>query len=664
MKSIKAKMLVFIECMVIIIILGLGIISLILSSNALTNNTDKIMPAVAKQGANIVASRIKEQLSIIEIIASSSSLTNTKNTISEKISSLKYYSEKYKYNTMGIVDLNGNATYTNSDPKNISDREFFQKAVKGEVNVSDTLVSKLDGSIVIVYASPIKVNGKVTSVLIGVRDGNDISFITDEITFGKTGKSFMITKDGTKVAHYNKNLVLKMDNDLENVKKDAKLKDLVTLEKRMINRENGSGSYSYNGKSKYLAFSPVFGTNWSLAVVVELSEIQSQTNILIKYMLIFALLFLALSSAIVYAISNSIGKNIKIAANYITTMAAGDFSKPILETHLKFKDEIGIMIKSINTMQESIKSMVKSIVDTSTRIDEDSQNLSAVSEQMSASSSSVALAVQEVTKGASTQAGDLVRITETLNNFSDNLDKITDDIADIGVNSQDIMNLADESNNNMQNLSKSVNDMTTAFKGFEAAIINSSKNIGKIHEITDLINSISEQTNLLALNAAIEAARAGEAGKGFTVVADEIRKLAEQSKDSANSISNLVTTIYTENDSMTSTSKLVSSGFNNQTEVVSNAIASFNYIIEAINNILPKIKSVDHAIADVNKQKSDIIIKVESAASIAEETSAATEEISASSEEMSSSSQEVANSSNSLAQMTKEMMNEVNKFKL
>jgi len=140
--------------------------------------------------------------------------------------------------------------------------------------------------------------------------------------------------------------------------------------------------------------------------------------------------------------------------------------------------------------------------------------------------------------------------------------------------------------------------------------------------------------------------------------------LAEQSKESATSISELIGSIYEENEIMITTSKVVSEDFTNQNIVITETLASFNSIAKAIDEVIPKIENITTATLTINSQKSDIINRVESTAAVAEETSAATEEISASSQEMNGAAQEVAQSARNLETRTKDMMTEVNKFKL
>lgn len=664
MKSIKTKLMLLTTGLISVIVVGMISLAITVASNSLQNTAESTMSAMVNQGAKVVESRVNWQLAVLETIAADDFLTDNKLSTNDKLKRLSTAIEKNGYIKMGISDLNGKIVFNNGTTTDIKQRDYYQKALEGQSYASDPLMSQTEGKIVVVYATPIVQSGKVVGVLTATKDGDEISNIVNDITFGQTGKAFMLNSAGVKIAHYNNELVTNMDNDLENVKNNGELVQLVELENKMINGESGTGMYKYDGKEKLLTFAPVASTSWSLAVTVEKSEVLSEVRNLVISGISLAIVFLIIAFVTMYFISNSIVKRIKLAIAYIIPISNGDFSNPIAEKHLKIKDEVGQMINALNTMQQSVKDMLSVIIDNSIKIDEDAQSLSAVSQQMSASSNVMANSIQEVALGTSSQSDSLASITESLSLFSNNIEHIATEIKAVDSSAKDIKTLSQSSNQNIKELAKSVKNTNESFGKFENGITNLGENINKINDITNLINQLSEQTNLLALNAAIEAARAGEAGKGFAVVADEIRRLAEQSKESSVTISALINEINVESSVMIDTSKNVSKEFAEQTEVISGTLDSFGHIVSAVEDIIPKIDTVNISVYNSNNEKNDIMSKVENISAISEETTASSEEISASTEEIAKSSEDVANSAVNLGSRIKDMMQEVSKFKL
>lgn len=362
-----------------------------------------------------------------------------------------------------------------------------------------------------------------------------------------------------------------------------------------------------------------------------------------------------------FIFSNTINKNIRRILETLKSVSSGDLSK---ECSVNSKDEIKDIAADINEMTSSMRGLIREMKNKSEQLYNSSILLASVSTEMSTSSESVAAAIQDVAKGTSSQAEDLSDISSILSDFGKELDNIVDSIQEIDKNSNSISGMAVESNNNMKSLIYSVQEMKNSFESFKLKILNLGENINQINEITAVINSVANQTNLLALNAAIEAARAGEAGRGFSVVADEIRKLAEQSRTSSENISTLIGSISRETSVMVDSTGTISSKLNNQLDSINRAVDSFKKITTSVEEIVPQIRSVSSTSKGINNEKDLILEKIEAASSVSQEVSASSEEIAASSEEMSASSQEVARTANELSSMTTEMLSQANKFKL
>ncbi|WP_251861479.1 methyl-accepting chemotaxis protein [Clostridium sp. Marseille-Q2269] len=622
------------------------------------------LPETAKQASSAIENVINGNLQVLELLSQNEKLSNARVPMKEKLSILSQEAKRSKHTKMTISDAKGNSENTLGQKQNLTDREYFKQAIAGKSNVSDPIINKSDGSIIVIYSVPIKKDGKIVGVLTASRDGNEISNYTNSIKFGKTGQAFMINKNGTTIAHNNKDLVLKQDNNFENIKKDSELSSLVDIEKKMVLAESGAGDYSYKGKDKYIGYAPVKSTGWSIGIVINTDEILSELNALKIGIGVTTVVFILIGGVIVFLLSKTITKPISASMNHLQVISEGNLTEEIEKELLDRKDELGKMAKAIDVMRKTMGYIVKDIKISSSNINDQADNLASVSDEMESSSKNIYIATNDAAKGTEHQAQELVDITNILQEFNLKLDNMVKVIKNVDSSTNDIKTMADSSNTYMENVIKSVENVNTAFKELIAKIQGVGENINKINAITDLINNISEQTNLLALNAAIEAARAGEVGKGFSVVADEIRKLAEQSKESSINISNLISEISKDTNAMVNTTDIMKEELENQGKEIYTAMKSFETITEAVDNIAPKMVAATNSIEDLNSNKEIIITKIETSSSVAEEVSASAEEIAASTEEMNKPSGNLAKSLQLLNDMSKNMMGNVNKFKV
>lgn len=391
------------------------------------------------------------------------------------------------------------------------------------------------------------------------------------------------------------------------------------------------------------------------------TESQNIFNSTVKFFVLIIALAVIIFSLIAYLIMNFIKTSSANMIKNLKILSTGDFS---IKLDSEGTNEFSLMNKELSNTITDVSNMINTIKNTSITINERAENLSSVSYEMASSSENVTNAITDVSKGATTESEDLMEMTGVLNNFGTKIDDIVNSISNIKDGSMQIEFMAKDSNTNLQSLMNSINDLNKSFNEVLQKVTSFDTNINKINEITTIINSIANQTNLLALNASIEAARAGEHGKGFSVVAEEIRKLAEQSKESSENISNIISNTSKDKDVMLETTNTMKEELVKQISVVDVSIKSFKNILEAVTNSIPKIDSVSNSSLDINENKNLILQKIEQLSAISEEVSASAEEIVASSEEMYSSTEEVSATSESLSEITKEMMEAIDKFKL
>ncbi|MCY6369313.1 methyl-accepting chemotaxis protein [Clostridium ganghwense] len=416
---------------------------------------------------------------------------------------------------------------------------------------------------------------------------------------------------------------------------------------------------------KYAPIKDKNGQNIGMFFIgVDQNTIKKQVNSLMFTIAGITLIVGVLSFIIVVLITKSITNPLNKSVEHLGVISKGDLTVEVSDEVLKRHDEIGDLTRSVKVMQDSVRQMILNIKEVSENIEDSSEDLECSAEATASSSQNVSIAIQDVAKGAGNQSDNLLDITHILNQFGDKLEEMVQAITHTGSTFNEIDFMTSEGNNKMQKLIQSITQVGDSFKNFSDTITGFGENINQINEITAVINNIADQTNLLALNAAIEAASAGESGKGFAVVADEIRKLAEQSKISAGNINKLIDDISSNTGTIISNSDTMNTELNDQVEVINTTINFFKKITKAIEKIVPEIQSVNNLAVNINKEKDTILQKVEEISSVSEEVAASSEEIAASSEEMNASSEELTATVHSLNDMSKEMMNEVNKFKL
>ncbi|MBC2724235.1 methyl-accepting chemotaxis protein [Desulfosporosinus sp.] len=538
MKSIKVKIVVYIGILLFIVCGGLGLVSYITAANAIQEQAEKTLPQLATEGARVVSERINSVLDTLETVADNDIIQEGVGSQGDAI--VKFVGDEAKRSghlQMFTLGPDGLILSTQTGQMvDLSERDYFKKAIIGERFVSDPIVNKDNGSIVISYAVPIKQDGKIIGVLVALRDGTSLSTITKDIKYGETGNSFMINKKGTTIAHTNKDLVMNMDNDFENVKQDPKLEPLVKLEREMVEGKTGAGEYEYDGVVKYLGYAPIPGTEWSLAIAAPKDDVMSGIKTMGKSVLIASLVVLFLGLGLGYYISRLIATPFMSAAEHLEVISSGDFTRVTPKEFLERNDEIGVLSNAINTMQESVREVVKGVINESKNVEETvlatRQTMTVLTQQIeevSATTEQLSAGMEETAASSEEMSATATEIERAVNSIAEKAQQGALSAGEISQRANTLNQTAVSSQNSAQSIYHITQEkMVTA--------IEESKAVDKINVLSEAILQITSQTNLLALNAAIEAARAGEAGRGFAVVADEIRKLAENSKDTVTQI--------------------------------------------------------------------------------------------------------------------------------
>jgi len=541
MKSLKNKMILYIGVLLLFVCGGLGLISYITAATAITAQVEENLPQLANEGAKVISARLTSQLSTLEAVANRDRIKNPNTSIEEKNKLLLDETKRSGHSTMLIAGIDGITipSLTTGKQVSIKDRDYFKKAIAGNRTISEPIISKDDGSMIIIYAVPIKHEGEIVGVLGAVRDGTYLSTITNDITYGKSGQAFIIDEKGTTIAHRNKELVMNMDNDFENVKQDPKLEPLLKLEKQMIERKTGVGEYEYNGIVKFLGYAPIEETGWSLAVTAPKDEVMSGVKTMGRSVIIASVIFLLFSLGAAYFVARLISNPIMLASEHLKVISTGDFTHSSPKELMERKDEIGVLCQAIDTMQQSVKEVVKGVIVESRNVENTVIATGKAITELTSRIGEVSATTEELSAGMQETAASGEEMSASVTEIERAVGSIALKAQQGAVSAGEISRRASTLNQSAVSSQSSAQTIYLNTQEKLLKAIEESKAVDQINVLSDSILQITSQTNLLALNAAIEAARAGEAGRGFAVVADEIRKLAENSKSTVNEIQNV-----------------------------------------------------------------------------------------------------------------------------
>nr|WP_092070558.1 methyl-accepting chemotaxis protein [Dendrosporobacter quercicolus]NSL48293.1 cache domain-containing protein [Dendrosporobacter quercicolus DSM 1736]SDM12052.1 methyl-accepting chemotaxis sensory transducer with Cache sensor [Dendrosporobacter quercicolus] len=423
-------------------------------------------------------------------------------------------------------------------------------------------------------------------------------------------------------------------------------------------------------RSYSLLFQPyqwVIGTgNWvdDIEQIVAAKEAGNRRELLYHLGIVGAIGFTGLLIAVFMALymSKKIAQPIVLVAERVEQIARGNLSAPDLT--VSSRDEIGILENAFNDMKLNLRNLIQQAANSANQLAAASEQLTATSDQAAQASSQVAGSTTEVAGGAARQVKIVDGASAVVEQMAQNIDRIVAKVKDVASGTQKSAGVAGDGGKAIQSAITQMANIEKTVKDSAAVVVKLGTRSQEIGQIVNTIAGIAGQTNLLALNAAIEAARAGEQGRGFAVVADEVRKLAEQSQEAARQISDMILEIQTDTSQAVEAMTAGTHEVNIGTEVVGNAGKAFDDIIYVVEQVSSQTSEVLNSVHQLTEDGKEIDGAMQNIAEVSRATAAETQTVSAATEEQSASMQEIASASQSLSQLAETLQNAVARFHL
>jgi methyl-accepting chemotaxis protein len=430
--------------------------------------------------------------------------------------------------------------------------------------------------------------------------------------------------------------------------------------KEMIENKEGYLSYEWEGREKVVAYSYYEPREWIIASGSYLDEftegIRSIRNTLIAVILILIVAGFFAARRFSKSITDPL-ENMVTAANNI---AQGDLT---ITLQTNSRDEIGQLSSAIDMMAKNLNELVLEIEQSVIKVTGNSSSMLSSSIEMESVSNQISKTIGEIASGAQGQSIKTEKTSRAMADMTYNVQdlaacaqvaaetatKASQLIQEVGIQSETLLIQMDEIQNSAVQSANVIRELDVKSR--------------EISEIVELITNVADQTNLLALNAAIEAARAGEHGRGFAVVADEVRKLAENSGNAAQQISKLILEIQQRTEEAVVTVEKGTGTIAGGAKALQETVDAVKKIVEGGGKVAGMAQDIAAAAQEQSASIQEVTASVEEISSISESSAAGTQEVSAAVEEQTSSITEFTESTRELSELADALKAKLDKFK-
>lgn len=478
--------------------------------------------------------------------------------------------------------------------------------------------------------------------------------ILKDINLGIDSEVSILSLDGTIIGN----------KDINFVGQKYEKGNLLNEINNRVRKEDGfdvdiSGTFSSSDGKNLVSYSSLNINDWYIVTTIPYSYLNQEADKMQNNIIIIG----TISFIVAMIISLLISRDISISLqNLVELMEKAKSGYLNLDINNNYTDEVGIVTYKFKGMIEKISILISDVKNLIRNISDGTETVSNISEHSYAVSEEIAATMLEIERGAIVQEDSVIKSLEFMNNLSDEINAVNEKAQNVSRYLENTKKVQESALESVEDLNLRVNESNRVSFKITEEINSLNYEVKNIRDIINIIADISEQINLLSLNAAIEAARAGDAGKGFVVVANEIKKLADQTKRSSIKIHDIINNVKIKTELVVKMSDNSSNVIEHQIHSLKNTSMAFDKTFFSINQIDNELKGVFKAIEKIVSTKEATRSAMKRISSISEETTQTTKQVSEATQDQIKEIEEVADFSKKLNEIVEKLENTISYF--
>lgn len=574
------------------------------------------------------------------------------------------------FKSYNIANFDGLATTLNEEfsDYDISNMPFYSKAFAGESVFSEVYVHPLTGENTLSIATPIIRQGRTAGIFFGNLDFATLTSMCSEFKYKNTGKMFIVDKSGLVVALYEDGAFGGVKNVLTDGAASKGNEKFFSEIGAALTKDSGYAMAKFQGKDRIIAFEKAQNVDWTIIAMIDEAEALGAVVRTRNLIVIMSIIFLVLAAVAQLIVIKGTIASFETANEVMADFANLDFStkehlNAPIQKMKKMNDERGAMAIAIGKLSNSMSDYIREIAGAAKEVRESASSLETAFDKSVSVTDQMSTTIHGIAEGATNQAHEVEGGAKSAKNMSDILNENHRLMVELTQSVKEIDEARETGVTKMNELMSAVSKTVDQSNQIASVVKEAENSVELITQSTEMVSQIASQTNLLALNAAIEAARAGEAGKGFSVVADEIRKLAEDTTSFTDEINQVVADLGTRTSSAVTAMSALREVVEEQNKITKETVEQLELIAKGILAVQEAVKTVNNSDSLVESEKNKILGVMEHLSAISQENAASTEELSATTEEQAQQMNEVAESSRRLGELSDNLEGSIQQFK-